>query len=181
MKDLSRPQKVIVRLIVVNLLLLAASAIWYAVAPDSGSVAVAAAKNKAMLDMNLMADYPFDAATIGQETAVSTAMSSLLAGKDYQFVNAVPLSLGEARPWQKFGCAQDNCAHVIYYNYTDGGTINGILNLDTNEVVGGWLDANARPGGSTYIVDKAMAIAAADPEVQATLGDIGEVDPAMVP
>ncbi len=181
MKNLSRPRQIIVRLIVVNLLLLAASAIWYAVAPAATSVAVAAAKNKAMLNMNLMADFPFDAATIGQETAVTTSMSALLTNKIYQFVNAVPLSLGEARPWQEFGCAQGNCAHITYYNYTDGGTINAVVNTETDDVVGGWLDETARPAGSTYIVDKAMAIAAADAEVQATLGDIGEVDPAMVP
>ena len=65
MKNLSRPRQLIVRLIIINLLLLAASAIWYTFAPAADSVAIASAKNKAMRDMNLMADFPFDAATIG--------------------------------------------------------------------------------------------------------------------
>ncbi|MFQ5436473.1 MAG: hypothetical protein ACE5FD_16540, partial [Anaerolineae bacterium] len=38
-----------------------------------------------------------------------------------------------------------------------------------------------RPGGSRYILDRAMAIAAGDRGVTAVLGDIGEADPAMVP
>lgn len=181
MKKLSRPRQTIFRLIIVNLLLLAASAIWYIAAPTANSAAIASAKNKAMLDMNLMAEFSFDALELGEETAVSPALASILTDKEYQFVNALPLSLGEARPWQEFGCGQANCAHITYYNYTDGGTINAIVNTDTNEIVGGWLDATARPSGSIHVVDKAMAIAAADAEVQATLGDIGEVDPAMVP
>ncbi len=181
MKNLSRPQQIISKLIIVNLALLIISLVWYLVAPAESGVAVAVAKNKQMLDMMLMADIPFSSEEIQKITLDNPEMAQLLSRKKTQFVNAVPLSRGEARPWQAEGCEQNNCAHVTYYNYSDGGTINSVVNLDTSQVVGSWLDAKARPSGSTYIMDKTVAIAAADETVQAELGDIGAADPAMVP
>ncbi len=181
MNTLSRPQRFISRLVYINLILLVGSLVWYWAAPGESGVAVAIAKSKQMLDMNLMAEIPFTPEMIQEATLANPAMAALLADKKTEFVNAVPLSLGEARPWQDVGCGHLNCAHVAYYNYTDGGVINSIVNLETNEVVGGWLDTAARPAGSTHVMDKALAIAAADTEVQTILGDIGAADPAMVP
>ncbi|MCP4423746.1 MAG: c-type cytochrome [Chloroflexi bacterium] len=181
MRKLSRPRRIISRLIIINLALLLASAVWYWAAPTESGVAVAIAKTKHMLDMNLMAEISFTPEMVQEATLANPEMAVIMADKTTQFVNAVPLSLGEARPWQDAGCSHNNCAHVTYYNYSDGGTINSVVNLQTNQVVGGWLDAAARPSGSTHIMDKAMAIAAADKTVQTTLGDIGAADPAMVP
>ena len=181
MNTLSRKQRFISRFIYVNLILLVASLAWYWAAPGQSGVAVAIAKTKHMLDMNLMAEIPFSPEIMQAATLANPAMAALLADKEVEFVNAMPLSLGEARPWQDAGCGHNTCAHVTYYNYTDGGVINSVVNLATNEVVGGWLDSAARPAGSTYIMDKALAIAAADSEVQTILGDIGAADPAMVP
>ncbi len=181
MKNLSRPRRIIRKLILVNIILIAASLVWYRVAPADSGVAVAIAKSKQMLAMNLMAEMPFDSNVLQTITQTNPDMAAILAGREIQFVNAVPLSLGEARPWQDAGCGQDTCAHLTYYNYSEGGTINSIVNLQTRQVVGGWLDAAARPSGSAYIMDKAVAIAAGDAEVHSVLGDIGAVDPAMVP
>ena len=181
MKNLNRLQHIIRRIIFINIALLAASLVWYLAAPAASGVAVAVAKSKQMMDMNLMAELSFNVDTLQAVTLANPALADLLADKAYQFVNAVPLSRGEARPWQAAGCEQATCAHVTYYNYSDGGTINSIVNLQTGAVVGGWSDTAARPGGSTHILDKAVAIAAAAAEVQSVLGDIGAVDPAMVP
>ena len=108
-------------------------------------------------------------------------IADLLANKEVGFLNALPLSPGEARPWQGAGCGQHNCLQVTLVNYSDGGTVEAVVNMDQNEVVGQWLNPQARPGGSPYILPQAMAIAAADPQVQTVLGDIGAGDPAMIP
>ncbi len=104
-----------------------------------------------------------------------------LADKEVELVNVVRLSAGESRYWQDQGCQSHNCVHATLYNYTDGGTLNAILNLDTQKIIGRWADALARPGGSSLVLDKAITIAANDAQVQAILGDIGTADPAMIP
>lgn len=145
------------------------------------TVQVAVAKNQQMYGLMTSPELLLDGTAVLQTTLADPETAVWLAGKQVELVNAVPLSAGEARYWQDQGCSHQNCAHLTLYNYTDGGTLNTILNLDTQQVVGHWADSLARPGGSRFVVQKAVAIAAADPQVQAILGQIGTADPAMIP
>lgn len=106
---------------------------------------------------------------------LATADSSLI------FVNALPLTLGESRPWADLGCTANNCAQVTYFDRKNGGTINNIVSLADNAILAVWRDAQARPSGSSFVAEEAIAIAANDPNVTAVLGNIGAGDPAMIP
>mgnify|MGYP002622782680 CR=1 FL=1 len=106
---------------------------------------------------------------------LDTAESSLI------FVNALPLSLAEARPWAELGCTANSCAHATYFDRAGGGTVNQIISLPANTVLAEWHDALARPAGSRFVVEEAVQIAANDPMVTDVLGDIGAGDPAMIP
>ena len=108
-------------------------------------------------------------------------LADLLAGKEYDFLNAIPLSAGEARYWQDAGCDQYNCVQVTLYNYSDGGTVEAVVQVERGEVIGRWSNPRARPGGSPAILPRAMTIAAADSQVRAILGDINVANPAMIP
>jgi len=151
------------------------------------SVQLAVAKSKQMLDMpaevaGYPAGYALDTAAVRAVAQADMTLAALLADRSTEFVGAVRLSAGEARYWQDQGCDQLNCAIVTYYNYTDGGTIEAIVDLDRDRVIAQWQDADARPGGSSEVLPKAMRIAAADAQVRAILGDdIGAMDPAMIP
>ncbi len=131
--------------------------------------------------MTALSEMPLNVLAAEAIARQSPQIEELMAGKTVEFVNALPLAAGEARHWQEDGCGQGNCAHVIFYNDSDGGTINAIVNMDKGELVGEWEDAFARPLGSEYVLPKAFAIAAADPQVTAVLGDVGDADPAMIP
>ena len=175
----SRYQSV-ANLTLITLFLLLAALLWY----DSGrrgQVKIAVAKGQQRFAAggapSLAPDY-----ALAQSIADDDAdLATLLAGKDSDFVNAIPLSAGEASPWRGAGCDGDNCVQVIFYNYSEGGTVNAIVDTDAARVIDRWLDTAARPAGSLFIVAKAVAIAAAEPQVQAVLGDIGAGDPVMVP
>jgi hypothetical protein len=151
------------------------------------SIQLAIAKGKQLLDMpSEVAGYP-SGYVIDTEQAKELALAdpdlqATLAGKETEFLAAVPLSVGEARYWQDRGCDRLNCAFVTFYNYTDAGTVEAVVNLDDDSVLGHWMNTAARPGGSSEVLPKAMAIAAADPQVRAILGEnIGAADPLMIP
>lgn len=167
-------------LLFVNLLLLVGS-VWVNGRLHQQTVILAVAKGKAIYDMTALADMPLDVAAAQRIARSAPQIEAAMAGNRVEFVNAVPLAAGEARHWQNEGCGRGNCAHVTFYNDSDGGTINAIVNMDDGAVVGEWEDALARPGGSEYVLPKAFAIAAADSRVTAVLGDIGDADPAMIP
>jgi len=173
-------------LIIVNAAVIALVLLWNR-AQHGESVQLAIAKGKWLLDMPAeMAGYPpgyvLDTGAVARIALADDAIQATVEGKDVEFLNAVPLSEGEARYWQEDGCARLNCAFVTLYNYTDEGTVEAVVNLDSGAVLGHWTNAAARPGGSIEVLPKAVAIAAADPQVRAILGeDIGAVDPAMIP
>jgi hypothetical protein len=176
----NRRQRGILILIVVNILLLCLAVFW-SLSSATRDVAVAVAKSKQMMDMNMMAAPALDVQSVEQIALADEELQSLIDDDELQFINAVRMSHGEARYWQDAGCGGQNCAHVTFYNYADAGTVEAIVNLEKAEVVGRWTDSEARPAGSSHVMPKAMAIAAADDAVQAILGDIGEADPAMIP
>ncbi len=180
MVQFNRRQRRILKLIFINLILLSLVFLWES-NNKSGDVAIAVAKSKQMMDMNLMAAPALDVQNVEKIARSNSNFRSSTAGSELEFVNAVRMSPGEARYWQDAGCSGENCAHITFYNYEAGGTVEAVVNLERAEVVGQWANANARPAGSTHVMPKALSIAAADEAVQAVLGDISDADPAMVP
>lgn len=176
-----RRQRVLISLISVNIILLSLALVWRWQANQTSSVQVAVAKGKSMLDMNLAAAPALDIDHVQSIAFADATFNNLIADLEIEFVNAALLSQGEARQWQADDCHDNNCAHTTFYNYTDGGTLEAVINLDDEVIVSSWQNVYARPGGSTHIVEKAVEIAAQDAQVLATLGDIGAADPAMVP
>lgn len=180
MNKLTRRQRAVGHLIIVTLLLLSASLVWYD-QQQGATVQVAVAKGKRFFDMVDMPETALNQTLVQELALADPETADMLAGKEVGFVEAARLTSGEARPWRQAGCVGGNCAHVTFYDYSNGGTINTVVNLDTTEVVDRWQNPLARPGGSTYVLPKALRIAAADPQVRATLGDIGTADPLMIP
>lgn len=174
-----------IRLLIVNVLLLSFALIWNH-QRQSASVAVAVAKAKQMMDMpatmmSLPAEYLLDVNVVQTIAASDGAFAAELAQSDYTFLSAAALSEGEARYWQADGCSRGDCAHAVYYDYSAGGVLEAVVDLDARRVVASWHNTAARPGGSSEVMPVAMAIAGDDPQVQAVLGDIGAADPAMIP
>jgi len=166
-------QRAAIRLIVIALALFIGQIFWLRTA-ENGRIQIAVAKGKQMLDMGAKTDRLFSPE---QLTAVIPQLNAIQEKENVQFVEAVRLGQSESQQWH---CGAE-CAHAIYYDMTNGGTINAIVNLKTKSVEAEWTDALARPPGSQYILDRTMEIAAADPRVQAILGDIGAANPVMIP
>jgi mono/diheme cytochrome c family protein len=170
----------IIRLCIITLLLIVLSFLQFGIRQNS-TVQLAVAKGSAMLEMISLPSVPVNSDHLQSVTLQNPAINALTSEKNVEFVNAVPLTFGEAKPWREAGCGQNSCAHVTFYNHTDGGTVNAVVHLERNAVVGSWVDTAVRPAGSTHILQRAMDIAASDRGVTAVLGDIGDADPAMVP
>jgi hypothetical protein len=151
------------------------------------SLQLAIAKGKQMLDMpaalgGYSPAYILDTAHIQAIVMADPVLEETLAGRDAEFISAVPLTAGEARFWQEQGCSHLNCAYITFYDHLAEGTIEAVVNLDGGKVIGHWTNDNARPAGSSDVLPKAVAIAAADQQVRSILGvNIGAMDPAMIP
>lgn len=162
---------------IVMFILTAVSFTWYA-GQQRSTVQLAVAKGQTMMQMMDLAPVALDVA--GLQAAALSALPQP-DGQRLEFINALPLSLGEARPWRDAGCDHLTCAHVVYYNHDTQGTANAIVHLESNEQIAVWEDHVLRPPGSSFILQRAMEIAAQDARVTAVLGDIGAADPAMIP
>ncbi len=180
MLRMNRRQRTIFKLIIVNLVLLGIALLWNR-QNHPANIDVAVAKGNQMLEMNLLSAPALDILTVEEIARSSINPVDDINGDRLEFVNAVRLSPGESRPWQDAGCIRDNCAHVTFYDYKAGGTVEGVVNLDREQLISRWENVEARPAGSTHILPKALAIAAETKEVQEILGDIGAANPAMVP
>ena len=179
------PQRIL-RFVLLNAVFIAFLALWNGQLHRE-SVQLAVAKSKQMLDMPAeLAGYPsgyaLNTAAVRDLALADETFAATLAGRETEFLSAVRLSAGEARYWKDQGCGRLNCAYLTFYNYSDGGTIEAVINLDRAQVVGQWTNAVARPGGSSEVLPRAIRIAAADAQVRAVLGDdLGAMDPAMIP
>lgn len=170
----------ILYLILLNLTLFAALLLWNRQYPSRG-VQLAFAKSKQMLDLNAYSAPSLNANQVQDLLHENRPLLAKLERDEVIFVNSILLSRGEAQVWQEGGCGTAVCAHVTYYDTQESATWEIILNLDTGKVVEEWVNEAARPAGSSFILQQALEIASADPQVTAVLGDIGIVDPAMVP
>ncbi|WP_420628137.1 hypothetical protein [Candidatus Leptofilum sp.] len=120
-----------------------------------------------------------DGQSVGLDSATLNSLDTAVS--NLTFVDALPLTLAEARPWQAQGCTANSCVHLTYFDPANGRTVNQILHLTDDTILAEWHDALSRPGGSRFVAEDAIKIAANDPEVTAVLGDIGAGDPAMIP
>ena len=148
-----------------------------------GNLALSTWRQQTSIDLAIAKGQQLYLPADGQPIGLSTTQIANLvtAESSLVFVNALPLSLGEARPWTDLGCTANSCAHVTYFDRENGGTVNHIISLHDNTVLAEWHDALARPAGSSFVAKEAIAIAANDPGVTAVLGNIGAGDPAMIP
>ena len=110
-----------------------------------------------------------------------TAVTAQLSQIDHDFIQAVPLAHGEAGRWAESGCWDETCAHILAYNYTDGGTFEGVVNLAQGVVLDVWTNEASRPLASQRTLGTAVQIAAQDSDVRAVLGKITVDDLMMVP
>lgn len=180
MFPLNRRQIVVLKVLAINLILLAMALFW-AINGETQSVNVAVAKGKQMLDLNMAAAPVIDSMAARQIVVESSQLEAPQTSDDLEFVNAVLLTPGEARSWQDSGCTGNNCAHVTFYDHSKGGSLEAVVDLESADLIASWSNEYARPAGSTWVLPRALSIASADSEVQSILGDIGSADPAMVP
>lgn len=142
---------------------------------------VAVAKGGRMQEMSAVLESAANQAVMRGLVLDDVRVSILLDDIDYGFLYAYPLGLAEAQAWHKDGCNVDSCAQVTLYDFSKGGTIEVIVNIDKAEVIDLWVERDARPGASPYIIPRAMAAIAADRDMVALLGDVRSVEPMMVP
>ena len=173
----SQRQRFIGRLIFINALLLLGCFFW--LTQQQNNIQLAVAKGGHTFYAYTLPETAVDATWV--RNVVLTELSTQLDGKEIDFVNAVPLPATDGLRWAEDGCADGRCIQATLYNYTDGGSVEIIINLDNAEVVAHWSDEYARPGGSTIITPKVLNIAAANAEVRQLLGDVHNLEQAMVP
>ena len=108
-------------------------------------------------------------------------VAEILTEVEHDFIQAVPLAHGEATQWSNWGCWDETCAHMLYYNFSEGGTVEGVVNLERNEVLDFWKSEETRPLASTRTLQQAVEIASQDKEVRSILGNVTSEDLMMVP
>ena len=109
MTHINSQQHALLKLILLNLILLIGSLIWYWLQPPH-SLQIALAKGSQLY--TITQTIPGAALNAKQLTELAlndTVLANLLHGKEYDFLQAIPLSTGEARYWQDQGCSQYNC------------------------------------------------------------------------
>lgn len=176
---MNKRQRLLGRLILLNLVLLGLSLVWYA--RGNGRIQIALAKSGANFYAYTLPGVALDQNWVRQITLADPQIHHLSTQGRIGFINAVRLGQGESRPWAAAGCGPAACVHATLYNYTQGGTIEAIVNLDTAEIIATWANPLGRPGGSFQISDAALEIAAADTAVQALLGDVRQTEQVMIP
>lgn len=104
-------------------------------------------------------------------------LSALMNGKDIQLLESQPLGVSASAEINECG----DCSQLTFYNYSDGGTIEAIYSFDTQSFVKHWVDLDARPNASGYLVERVVDIAADDPDVINVLGNLRKAEVAMIP
>lgn len=149
------------------------------------TVPAAVSKGSRLLEDTASWETAVDQARARELALADEGVESILSGKDFGFLFALPLTSAESQRWFDGGCedgsADGACARVSFYDYSGSGTVDAIVNLDTGQVVESTVHRNARPGASPQVVPRALAIAAADPRVTEVLGDVRKAEPVMGP
>lgn len=151
---------------------------WLLIRPESSTIQAASKSIRLETDL-FQAPYSESQALDLFETDPSVA--EILTEVEHDFIQAVPLAHGEATQWSNWGCWDETCAHMLYYNFSEGGTVEGVVNLERNEVLDVWKSEETRPLASTRTLQQAVKIASQDKEVRAILGNVTSEDLMMVP
>jgi hypothetical protein len=97
------------------------------------TVPAAISKGSRLLENIESSEGGVDQAKARELVLADESVQSLLSGKDFGFLGANPLTSMESRHWSNGGCtdsgADGACARVSFYNYSEGGTINAVVNL----------------------------------------------------
>ena len=141
----------------------------------------AVSKGSKLLEDTASWETAVDQARARELALADEGVDSILSGKDFGFLFALPLTSMESQRLIDGGCDDGACARVSFYDYSDGGTVDAIVNLDTDQVVESTVHRDARPGASLQVVPRALAIAAADPRVTKVLDDVRKAEPVMGP
>ena len=144
-------------------------------------IQVAVAKGGRYMNSLAFLDAAADQALARDLALSDEAVSDTLANRDYGFLYAIPLGKAESSSWQDQGCTETGCVQVTFYDYTEGGTFEAVVNMSNGDVIDSWPNSDALPGASPYVVPRALEIVANDPEVFSLLGDVREADQLMVP
>ncbi|MFZ0545659.1 MAG: cytochrome c, partial [Candidatus Promineifilaceae bacterium] len=72
-------------------------------------------------------------------------------------------------------------AQVTFYDYQTGAAVEAIVTLAAKQVIAGWMDYDALPGASRQVLPRAWAIASADKDVTAIIGNVRTAEPVMIP
>ena len=176
---MTKRRQLLSRLIILNVVLLILSFAWY----GSGShhIQLAVAKSGQSFYAYTLPETAVNPTYARNILLADPGLRAAISAKDVEFVNAIPLSVGEARAWADLGCTADNCIQATLYNHSRGGTIEAIIQQDAAKVLATWADPYARPAGTPLIAERALDIAAANPDVQALLGNIKNEEQVMVP
>ncbi len=145
------------------------------------SVKVAVSKGGRLFDVRDTLETVANQSAARNLTVNHPVVAGMLAGRDYGFLYAVPLTEMQNRIWSRYGCIEAECTHVTLYDYDRGGTIEAMLNQSTGDVFNILENRFARPGPSPYILPRALSITKEDPRVGELLGDIRDLEPLMVP
>lgn len=119
--------------------------------------------------------------TLRDQALADQRLRALAGDQTLLFLYAQELGFGEAAPYRSQGCQALNCIHLVFYNPTAGGTVEAIWHTATQTVLDAWVDPAARPAASPYLLPRIIEVAAADPAVQAVLGDLRKAETAMIP
>ncbi len=176
---MTRRRRLLGRFIVLNLVLLILSFVWYG--QQNRQIQIAVAKSGQNFYAYTLPETAVNPTWARNVLLASPTLRDAISAKNLEFVNAVPLGDAEARAWADLGCGPAACIQATLYNHTDGGTVEAIIQQETAEILATWSDPYARPAGTPLIAERALDIAAADPEVQALLGNINNQEQVMVP
>ncbi|MFZ0545007.1 MAG: hypothetical protein WAM60_06200, partial [Candidatus Promineifilaceae bacterium] len=116
-----------------------------------------------------------------RDIALENDQIQTMLSDDYGFLYAIPLGEGEIEPWQSRGCQAGDCAQVTFYDYQTGAAVEAIVTLAAKQVIAGWMDYDALPGASRQVLPRAWAIASADKDVTAIIGNVRTAEPVMIP
>jgi mono/diheme cytochrome c family protein len=160
------------------LFLLASLFLWWPSQTTQGQIQAA---SKAIHPQIQLFSAPYSEQMAFDVLASAPQAQAVFANHEVDWVLATPLGSREARRWAEAGCWEATCAHVIAYNFDEGGTLEGVVNLENRTVVDVWQDRTIRPVASPHTLPLALAIAAQDKEVTAVLGDLAQAEVMMVP
>lgn len=176
-----RQNKHFLRLVIGLLGLMSGMLLWFLWWPGGHTPNQIQAASKAVRPQMDIFPAPYTEQTAFDLLASAPEAQAILSTRETDWVLATPLGSREARRWVEMGCWEQTCAHVVAYNYSEGGTIEGVVNLETGALIDLWQDKSIRPVASMHTLPAALKIAAQDKEVTAVLGDISEADLMMIP